>query len=89
MRDCLHQHGFPSDTRVLKDLRHGLPRLLDPLHVAGVHHKHHAVGLRVVVLPDVPDPLPTSKVKDGHLKLSLLQVHLGEAYSGSQVLRIL
>lgn len=85
----LHQDGFSSDARVLQDLRHGLLRLLDALHVAGVHHEHHAVGLRVVVLPDVTDPLPASQVEDGHLELPLLQVHLGKAHSGSHVLRIL
>lgn len=73
---------------MLQDLGHGLPRLLDPLDVAGVHHEHHAVRLRVVVLPDAPDPLPAAQVEDGHLELALLQVDLGEAHCGRHVLRI-
>lgn len=83
-----HEHGLAGDAWVLENLGHGLPRLLDPLHVARVHHEHHAVRLRVVVLPDAADPLAAAQVKDGHLKLALLQVHLGEAHRGGHILGI-
>lgn len=83
-----HEHRFAGHARVLKDLSQGLARLLDPLDVAGVDHEHNAVRLRVVVLPDAPDSLPATEVKDGHLKLALLQVNLGKTHGWSHVVGI-
>lgn len=83
-----HEHGLASDARVLENLSHGLACLLDALHVARVHHKHHAVGLGVVVLPNAADALAAAQVEDGHLELALLQVHLGEAHCGCHVLGV-
>lgn len=83
-----HKDGLAGDARVLEDLGHGLACLLDALHVTRVHHKHHAVRLRVVVLPDAADALAAAQVEDGHLELALLQVHLGEAHRWRHILRV-
>lgn len=83
-----HKHRLAGDARVLEHLGHGLTGLLDALHIARVHHEHHAVRFRVVVFPDAADALAAAQVEDGHLKLALLQVHLGEAHRWRHVLRV-
>lgn len=74
---------------MLEHLSHGLACLLDALHVARVHHEHHAMRLRVIVLPDAADALAAAQVEDGHLELALLQVHFGEAHCGRHVLGVI
>ena len=82
----LHKYPLPHDALLPDHLLQHVPALLQPRLVARVDHKHDAVHLGVIVLPDVADLLAAAEVVHRHVAALHLELDAGEADGRRHVL---